>query len=96
MVSPEELRKVSVGHDWKRLARNLEIEDEVVDNINLSKDIKTLEEKCSEVFREYLRKNESIGRKSLNSILEDIGKHNQKIESLEMEEENLEESTEKS
>ena len=79
-LSIDQLRKISVGYDWARLARNLEIGDEVIDEIRVNKDIRTLEEKCGEVFREYLRVEGSIGRKFLNSILEDIGKHSQKIE----------------
>lgn len=96
VASVGELRKVSVGYDWKRLARNLEIEDEFIDNIDLSNDSLSLEDKCWEVFKEYLRKHESIEREFLNSILEDIGKHSQKIESRGAKGENLKESIENS
>ena len=96
VVSDEELRKVSIGYDWKRLARNLEIEDEVVDNINLNDDFASLEDKCREVFKQYHRKNERIRREFLNNIFEDIGKHNQKIESRGTKEENAKESIENS
>ena len=94
-VSFDQLRNISVGVDWKRLARNLELEDGVVDNINLNKDYPTLEEKCCLVFQESLRKRK-IGRKFLNKIFEDIGKHSLKIESCATKEENLQESTENS
>ena len=96
VVSVGELRKVSVGYDWKRLARNLEIEDEFIDNIDLSNDSLSLEDKCWEVFKEYIRKHESINREFLNSILEDIGKHSQKIESCGTKGENFKESIENS
>ena len=80
-VSVGQLREISVGCDWKRLACNLEIGDEVIDNINLNKDCNTYEEKCWRVFQEYLRKEGKIKRKFLNSIFEDIGKDSLKIES---------------
>ena len=86
---------ISVGSDWKRLAHNLELEDEVVDDINFNKDYPILEEKCCLVFQEYLRKGK-IGRKFLNKIFEDIGKHSLKIESCSTKKENLQESTENS
>ena len=96
VVSVGELRKVSVGYDWKRLARNLEIEDEFIDNIDFSNDSLSLEDKCWEVFKEYLRKHGSIEREFLNSVLEDIAKHSQKIESRGTKGENLKESIENS
>ena len=42
VVSVDQLRNISVGLDWKRLVRSLEMGDEVVDNIHLNKEYPTL------------------------------------------------------
>lgn len=41
-----------VGKKWKRFARNLEIDDEVIDQIDLSGDNKNFAQKCMAVLKE--------------------------------------------
>ena len=95
-VSEEQLRKISVGGEWKRLARNLEIKDSFIEEIDANREFRTLEDKCWQVFREYLRIHGRIGRESLNSVFVEIGKSTLKIEPPETKEEKLDESIENS
>lgn len=39
-----------ISKDWKKLARNLNIGDEVVDNIEEDRNVTCLEDKCQQVF----------------------------------------------
>ena len=39
-----------IGKDWKKLARNLNIADEVVDNIEEDRNLTDLKDKCRQVF----------------------------------------------
>lgn len=95
-VSEERLRKISVGGDWKRLARNLEIKDSFIEETDANKEFRTFEDKCWQIFREYLRIHGRIGRESLNSAFVEIDKSALKIEPPETKEEKLDESIENS
>ena len=95
-VSEERLRKISVGGEWKRLARNLEIKDSFIEEIDANREFRTFDDKCWQVFREYLRIHGRIGRESLNNVFVEIGKSTLKIEPPETKEEKLDESIENS
>ena len=40
-----------IGKDWKKLARNLNIDDEILDNIEEDKNLTDIEDKLRQIFR---------------------------------------------
>ena len=79
-MNQDQLNYISEKVDihWKRLARNREIEDKSIDNIEVNRDLSRFEDKCWQIFK---KDKVQVGRQSLNSSLDDIGKSNLKIES---------------
>lgn len=79
-MNQDQLNYISEKVDihWKRLARSLEIEDKIIDNIEVNRDLSRFEDKCWQIFK---KDKGQVGRQSLNSSLDDIGKSNLKIES---------------
>lgn len=79
-MNQDQLNYISEKVDihWKRLARNREIEDKIIDNIEVNRDLSRFEGKCWQIFK---KDKGQVGRQSLNSSLDDIGKSNLKIES---------------
>ena len=64
-----------IGRDWKRLARNLDIEDKCeVDLliIQKAKDCDKLEDKCNEIFNEIRKKIDSLYWNCVKNALREI------------------------
>ena len=40
-----------IGKDWKKLARNLNVDDEILDNIEEDKNLTDIEDKLRQIFR---------------------------------------------
>ena len=64
-----------VGREWKRFARNFDIEDEVIDGIDEDGDLPTFRDKCHQVFKKL-----EVGRvvkwNLIKEALDEIGKSN--------------------
>lgn len=64
-----------VGREWKRLARNFDIEDEVIDDIDENGDFPTLQDKCHQVFNK-LEVDKVVKWNLVKEALNEIGKRN--------------------
>lgn len=64
-----------VGKDWKRFARNFDIEDEVVDEIDEDGVLPTLQDKCHQVFKK-LEVDKVVKWNLVKEALHEIGKRN--------------------
>lgn len=64
-----------VGKEWKRFARNFDIEDEVLDDIDENGDLATLQDKCREVFQK-LEAEKAVKWNLVKEALDEIGKRN--------------------
>ena len=60
-----------IGKKWKRLARNLEIDDETIDGIDDERDNTSYSEKCEKVISEFNRKR-SLKWNQMRDILKEI------------------------
>ena len=65
-----------VGREWKRFARNLDIEDEVIDDIEEDGDLASLEDKCRQVLLNLEEVNKNVTWSLIREALDEIGKHN--------------------
>ena len=95
-VNWDELNKIieKAGIWWKRLARNFEIKDGDIDNIDVDRNFPALQDKCRQVFKLVERAKGSIGRRSLINILNNIGMRSliKEVETNQFVEESPEES----
>lgn len=62
-----------ISKDWKKLARNLNIGDEVVDNIEEDRNVTCLEDKCQQVFLK-LDATTNVTWNLVKEALRDIGR----------------------
>ena len=65
----------NIGGEWKRLARNLNIDDAVIDNIVEDRNLTSLTDKCRKVF-DVLGKETKITWYVVKEALHEIGKLN--------------------
>ena len=66
---------LKVGREWKRFARNFDIEDEVIDDIDEDGDLPTLQDKCHQVFKK-LEEDKVVKWNLVKEALDEIGKRN--------------------
>ena len=64
-----------VGKEWKRFARNFDIEDEVIDDIEEDADLPTLQDKCHQVLKK-LEVDKVVKWNLVKEALHEIGKRN--------------------
>ena len=62
-----------ISKDWKKLARNLNIGDEVVDNIEEDRNVTCLEDKCQQFFLK-LDATTNVTWNLVKEALRDIGR----------------------
>ena len=63
----------NIGGEWKRLGRNLNIDDAVIDNIVEDRNLASLTDKCKKIF-EVLGKETKITWHLIKEALYEIGK----------------------
>ena len=64
-----------VCREWKRFARNFDIEDEVIDDIEESGGLTNLQDKCLQVFKK-LEVDKAVKWNLVKEVLHEIGKLN--------------------